>query len=203
MGILPMRFEIVFVLALIYAGNCYKKRGGKSKWPKIDNCHCIDCEKNLEVGEVCDPENDKCEVSLHCHTNGQGKGICVPQCNFNPETDGCYADYVESKPNDKGVCSCEKCPERRNLPQYLARMQCRRNKDCKKNQVCKKVNDIYDGQMKVCVINKCRKIEDCLDVGHEYFDRSIRATECIPPLGAAQGRLGHCEYRNSSELRVC
>ena len=67
--------------------------------------------QNLGVGEVCDPENDKCDVSFKCHTKSQGKGICVPQCNFDPLTDGCFAGYAESKPNDKGVCSCEKCPE--------------------------------------------------------------------------------------------
>ena len=86
---------------------------------------------------------------------------------------------------------------------YLAKMQCRRNKDCKKNQICKKVNDSFDGPIKICVINKCRKIEDCLQVGHGYFDGDLRAIECTPPLEAAQDRLGHCEYRNSSGRILC
>ena len=91
-------------------------------------------------------------------------------------------------------------------PQYLAKMQCRRNKDCKKNQICKKVNDTYDGKIRICVINKCRKIEDCLEVGHEYFDGTYTARECTLPLGAAQGpiyRLGHCQYGNYSGQVLC
>ena len=86
-----------------------------------------------------------------------------------------------------------------NKLQYLQRIKCRSSKDCNENQGCMKTpNDSYNN--KLCVIRKCRRIEDCLDVGHPWGYGRYAPIECEKSY---YGELGRCIYEKSPQNSIC
>ena len=86
-----------------------------------------------------------------------------------------------------------------NKLQYLQRIKCRSSKDCNENQGCKKTPyDSYNN--KLCFIRKCRRIEDCLDVGHPWGYGRYAPIECEKSY---YGELGRCIYEKSPQNSIC
>ena len=63
-----------------------------------------------------------------------------------------------------------------------------------------KIENLCIWFLKLCVIRKCRRIEDCLDVGHPWGYGRYAPVECEKSY---YGELGRCIYEKSPQNSIC